>query len=104
MGYSLTYFKNIDHGRANGLLLGVFTKYIERNDKDRVEEILSCMNLDSAEEFKNILAKILGDKEKFEKEELELYAEIAQNAGGTLNSMFVPSKDEILQIYVESLM
>ena len=74
------------------------------NDKDRVEEILSCMNLDSAEEFKNILAKILGDKEKFEKEELELYAEIAQNAGGTLNSMFVPSKDEILQIYVESLM
>ena len=40
----------------------------------------------------------------FEKEELELYAEIAQNAGGTLNSMFVPSKDEILQIYVESLM
>lgn len=104
MGYSLTYFKNIDHGRANGLLLGEFTKYIERNDKDRVEEILSCMNLDSAEEFKNILAKILGDKEKFEKEELELYAEIAQNAGGTLNSMFVPSKDEILQIYVESLM
>ena len=104
MGYSLTYFKNIDHGRANGLLLGEFTKYIERNDKDRVKEILSCMNLDSAEEFKNILAKILGDKEKFEKEELELYAEIAQNAGCTLNSMFVPSKDEILQIYVESLM
>ena len=104
MGYSLTYFKNIDHGRANGLLLGEFTKYIERNDKDRVKEILSCMNLDSAEEFKNILVKILGDKEKFEKEELELYAEIAQNAGGTLNSMFVPSKDEILQIYVESLM
>ena len=33
--------------------------------------------------------------EKFEIEELELYAEIAQNAGGTLNSMFVPSKDEI---------
>lgn len=104
MGYSLTYFKNIDHGRANGLLLGEFTKYVERNDKDRVKEILSCMNLDSAEEFKNILVKILGDKEKFEKEELELYAEIAQNAGGTLNSMFVPSKDEILQIYVESLM
>ena len=56
----------------------------KRQDKDRVKEILSCMNLDSAEEFKNILAKILGDKEKFEKEELELYAEIAQNAGGTL--------------------
>lgn len=46
----------------------------------------------------------MDDKEKFEKEELELYAEIAQNAGGTLNSMFVPSRDEILQIYVESLM
>ena len=30
-------FKNIDHGRANGLLLGEFTKYIERNDKDRVK-------------------------------------------------------------------
>ena len=54
--------------------------------------------------LKIFLRKFLGDKEKFEIEELELYAEIAQNAGGTLNSMFVPSKDEILQIYVESLM
>ncbi len=52
------------------MLLGEFTKYIERNDKDRVKEILSCMNLDSAEEFKNILAKILDDKEKFEKKNL----------------------------------
>lgn len=70
MGYSLTYFKNIDHGRANGLLLGEFTKYIERNDKDRVKEILSCMNLDSAEEFKNILAKIWVIKKSLKKKNL----------------------------------
>ena len=54
--------------------------------------------------LKIFLRKFWVIKKKFEKEELELYAEIAQNAGGTLNSMFVPSKDEILQIYVESLM
>ena len=44
--------------------------------------------------LKIFLRKFWVIKKKFEKEELELYAEIAQNAGGTLNSMFVPSKDE----------
>ena len=77
---------------------------LHKEQKNMRKLKITELNRISAEEFKNILAKILGDKEKFEKEELELYAEIAQNAGGTLNSMFVPSRDEILQIYVESLM
>ena len=70
MGYSLTYFKNIDHGRANGLLLGEFTKYIERNDKDRVKEILSCMNLDSAENLKIFLRKFWVIKKSLKKKNL----------------------------------
>ncbi len=104
MGYSLTYFHGIDHGRANGLLLGEFTEYTERYAPSKVRDILSCMNMTSVGEFKAKLSRILGAKEKFEPEELEMYADIADAAGGTRNSFHRPERDEILGIYRKSLL
>ncbi len=104
MGYSLTYFKNIDHGRANGLLLGEFTEYTEKFAPDRIKDILSCMGMSETEEFKNVLSSILGEKESFAVEELDMYADIASQAGGTKNSFHCPERDEILEIYKKSLL
>lgn len=47
MGYPLTYYKNIDHGRANGLVLYHYLKFIEpATDK--------VMHITSAAGFKNL--------------------------------------------------
>ena len=104
MGYSLTYFHGIDHGRANGLLLGEFTEYTEKYAPEKVCDILKCMNMGSVGEFKEKLSEILGEKEKFVPEELEMYADIAAAAGGTRNSFHQPERDEILEIYKKSLL
>ena len=47
---------------------------LHKEQKNMRKLKITELNRISAEEFKNILVKILGDKEKFEKEELELYS------------------------------
>lgn len=71
MGYSLTYFKGIDHGRANGLLLGEFMEYTEKFAPEKIHDILDCMGMKTVDEFKAELHKILGETENFVLAELE---------------------------------
>lgn len=104
MGYSLTYFKGIDHGRANGLLLGAFMRYTENFIPQRTGMITECMGLADTEAFCRKLDEILGEKEKFTIQELEMYSDIAANAGGIKNSVKCPSRDEILELYKMSLL
>ncbi len=104
MGYSLTYFKGIDHGRANGLLLGEFAEFTEKYAPEKIRDILSCMGMESVDELKRVLKRILGEKECFTREELEMYADIAENTGGVKNSFKRPTRDEILEIYAKSLL
>lgn len=104
MGYSLTYFRGIDHGRANGLLLGEFLKLVEKTFPEKVSEIVSLGGLPSANEFKAKLFELLGEMESFEADELEKYSDIAVNAKNVKNGIVVPTKEEILNIYKNSLM
>jgi len=41
MGYSLTYFHEIDHGRANGLLMYEYLKFIAVNHASEVNKLIS---------------------------------------------------------------
>lgn len=103
MGYSLTYFHNVDHGRANGLLLGAFLEYIQKSHPQRIKDILSAMRLGSVVEFKRILDELLGDKERLTKEEIEIYADKAAMSSNSKNSIKIPSKEDLIEILHKSL-
>ena len=49
LGYMLTYFKHIDHGRANGLLLAHYLKFIEEQEgpSGRLAESLGALRLEN---------------------------------------------------------
>ena len=63
MGYSLTYFKDIDHGRANGLLLPEFLKLVCEKEPVCVDRILDLMGFKSVEEYQAVTDKLLKEKE-----------------------------------------
>ena len=98
MGYSLTYFKDIDHGRANGLLLGRYLEYLYDYIPDKVNEVLSFMNMSSVGEFKGVLDSILGEKERLTKDEINKFAEKALEAKNLQNSLVVPMKEDLIEI------
>jgi alcohol dehydrogenase class IV len=99
MGYSLTYFKNIDHGRANALLLPGFLRFVSERDRGMVEKILAPMELNSLEELDTLCTVLLGEREMISEKELEQFTEISMKAKSIPNSKEVPAKEDIYQIY-----
>lgn len=104
MGYPLTYFKNIDHGCANGLLLCSFLKYTSEFAQSRIKRILDAAKLNSIDELGSIISGLLRCNEKFTLAELEMYSDISQDTGGVKNSIHIPGRNEILEIYKTALL
>lgn len=104
MGYSLTYFKDIDHGRANGLLLAEFMRVIAPQLTERVSKILGAMQLKDIDALKAWLSELLGEKEKITKEEITKYSGIASGAKNIHNCPAVIDQEQVTEIYVRSLL
>ncbi|MDR3539964.1 MAG: iron-containing alcohol dehydrogenase family protein [Desulfosporosinus sp.] len=95
MGYSLTYFKHIDHGRANGLLLGEYLKLVEKVEPDLAGRILAAMNFSEAEQFQVLLSQLLGEKEEISSAEIEQYSKQASQTKNIANSVVKPTEEDI---------
>ena len=104
MGYSLTYFHNVDHGRANGLILPTFLSYISKYDPGIVGSILSIMGYKSVQEFKDVLDGLLGERESLSREEVEKYAAIASKSKNASNSIVIPGMEDLTDILSEALL
>lgn len=102
MGYSLTYFKHIDHGRANGLLLAAFFSFVEKQNPAVIRRLLDIMKLQNTAAFKKYLNLLLGEKEKIDKQEIGKFADIAIKAKNIANCSVVPNRQDLYNIYMES--
>lgn len=103
MGYSLTYFKNIDHGRANALLLPSFLRFTAKNNPEDVARILLPLGLNSVDEFEALFLRLTGEHEHITEQEAEKFTSIATTARNIKNSRVIPSRDDVYQIYIRSL-
>lgn len=99
MGYSLTYFRDIDHGRANGLLLANFMSFVEKSNDELIQRILSSMNLTSVDQFSKEIDELLGEKECLSEEEIETFSSIAIKAKNIINCAVIPTKEDLIDIY-----
>lgn len=105
MGYSLTYFKGADHGRANGLLLGAFLKSIENRCPERIGDIMTAIGMSGADELSRVLDTLLGGEERREKvtkDEAAYYASVAIKAKNIKNCIVTLTEAELYEIYLKS--
>lgn len=100
MGYSLTYFKGIDHGRANGLLLGSYLSFVEEKKPQLVQSILKAMYLDSVKKFEECMQALFGEKESISLDEIELFSKKAIATKNIPNSKVAPSEEEIKEMFI----
>ncbi len=99
MGYSLTYFKGIDHGRANGLLLGSFMNILKKEAPQRVQKICSVMNMPDVSFFLMMVDKLLGEKELVTPEEIAQFSQKAIKTKHILNGIVKLKEEDIIEIY-----
>jgi alcohol dehydrogenase class IV len=103
MGYSLTYFHDIDHGRANGLTLGYFLEFVSKTEPGLVENILRAMNKKTVADFQKALDMLLGKHEKITAVQIGTYAEKAFNTKNIGNCKVKPSKEELIIILTKAV-
>lgn len=104
MGYGLTYFRHIDHGRANGLLLAAFLDFLWKKSPALVAPVLAPMGFSTLEPLKEILSSLLGTRETFTEAELAGYAADAIKLKKISSSVVVPTQAELLDMYRASLL
>lgn len=98
MGYALTYYKNIPHGKANGLLLKEYLNFC--SDKLKVNKILSLLKFNNLDDFGTFLDKLFDEKISLSEKEIIEYS--YSMVGNTLKLKNHPTKvtvEDIATIY-----
>lgn len=99
MGYSLTYFKHIDHGRANGLLLSEFLRLAEKEQPELIRTILTAMKLNTVSEYKQLMDQLFGEKEAISAEEINQFTEKAMGTKNIANCIVKPKEYDLVEMY-----
>ena len=99
MGYSLTYFRNIDHGRANGLLLGHFMVLVAKENPNLTDRIISAMGVGSIQDYIDLMDALLMDKEPMTEEEIKQYSSLAIKTPNIANCLMVPTEKELAGVF-----
>ena len=102
MGYSLTYFRDIDHGRANGLLMYEYLEFIAVQDGSIIDKIVNLLNMENLGELKNCLDKLFKDKESITKSEIQQFSAKAIQAKNIINTIPLPSQEDLAGIIERS--
>ena len=100
LGYSLTYYHGVPHGRANGLLLPAFLKHCLQKDSARTGRIYAALGMD-ADEFAERLAVLLGKRECYSDAELRAWAHKAAQSRKKCAVIF--SEEELFFVLKESV-
>lgn len=103
MGYSLTYFKNLDHGMANGVLLCKYLEYVYANDPTQISQILALLNMNKLKDLESIIEQHVKHNFDITDEEICLYSQKAIYTKAAANTTPSPSFDDIKNIYCSSL-
>lgn len=103
LGYSLTYFKDIDHGRANALTLGVYLTYMGERHPEKVGTMLAALGLPDTAAFRALLDSLLGKREHLTDDEVAKFSSIAIGARNIANTPTPPDVREIARWYRVSL-
>ncbi|NMB02213.1 MAG: iron-containing alcohol dehydrogenase [Firmicutes bacterium] len=101
LGYPLTFFHDLPHGRANGLLMKSYLEYISKVAPDRVETVLELLDLPSIEAFGELMDDLFADyvgKLHVPAERIKFYAERAMQTNNIANSLGNPSVEELTKI------
>lgn len=104
MGYSLTYFRGIPHGKANGLLMKEFFNFNYGTCKSKIDDILSMMGVADINGFGSTMWELIGINQTFSEEELSKYADLAMEQKSVANNAVPVTKEDLFNIMKNSLL
>lgn len=74
MGYPLTFFHHVPHGRANGILLAPYFRALAEENPAKINLLLEALNLADLDELDGLMAYLFPDRVEITEEECQAYA------------------------------
>jgi alcohol dehydrogenase class IV len=103
MGYSLTYYKEISHGRATGLLLGRYLEFVRGKAPALCDKVCAAAGIKDEKEIIKKLAVLLGKPEQLTGAEISHYSAKAAVSKNIQNGLIPISQSEIETIFKDSM-
>jgi len=98
LGYSLTYFKDVPHGRANGYFMREYLKYNYEVVREKTDKILQLFKVLSIDEFGDIIDKLIKNNISLTSEEIRNYAELTMKQSSTSYNARQVDEDDLINI------
>ena len=99
MGYHLTFFHKVEHGRANGFLLPAYLEYVAGAQAERVQAVLDVMGCDDVNRLSEILGPLLGEAPRLSEVEREGYSLKACDAPSAASTVPRPGPADVMTMY-----
>ena len=99
MGYMLTYYKGLSHGRANGLLLPAYMKLMEETMADKAEKVWAILGLAGLDDFTALMQDLMGDTVDLSDEEIEKFVTMTLPTGGVQRTPYKVTAELLTRIY-----
>lgn len=103
MGYSLTCMSDIDHGKANGLLMCEFIKFVTSENTEKVKNIFKALGVKDIKAFEVLFVQLLGTFKELSEAELKQFADLAVSAKSIANTVPEPTYDDIYGLLKRSV-
>lgn len=103
LGYPLTYYKDLPHGLANGIIMKAAMEFLAEESPEKVEVVLEAMDLTSIDEFGELMIKVLPKVDlKLTQQEQQLFITKTLQAGNIANCPKKPLEKDINRMLVSS--
>lgn len=99
MGYHLTFFHGVEHGRANGLLLAPYLRHVRNGQPERVRSVLASLGCEDVAELESMLGVLLKRDVILTEREAGEYSLIASQAAGAASTDPRPDADDVRSMY-----
>ena len=103
MGYPLTYYKQLPHGRANGVLLAGYLEFMEHSCPERTAQLMQALGIQAPEEFQALVDMLLDRlgcaREVPSEEELVRFTREPLRLEVVRRYRTMPSPEEVMDIY-----
>lgn len=103
MGYSLTYFKGVAHGQANGILMEEYLKYNLDFASEKIKAALGAAGFESVEDLGDFMRKIFGTRISATQAEIADFAKLTLIQKNVKATPREPGAEEIADIIRKSL-
>ncbi len=98
LGYSLTYFKDVPHGKANAYFMREYLKYNYDAVSEKISKMLELFKVSSIDEFGDIFDKMIKRDVSLSSEEIRLYASLTMKQRSTANNAREVGESDLVDI------